>query len=277
MIRYKSRGALFGECWFDESPPPGCDVDLIAFRQRSAPVVGAHSTAFLTIVNDLTVAQDAILAAYGKNCRQKIARAEARDELVFELVSAPQPRLDEFCEFYDAFARQKSLRPVDREWLQGACDAGCLALTAASRRGEALVRHGYVVAGGTAWLQYTASFYRDKDSATRAMTARANRWLHWRSMLGFKAMGMARYDWGGLFEDESTAERAGINRFKKEFGGRPMRAYDCVVPLTLRGRLRLGLHRLAAGCRSMRDMASGIAAPLRQARPTPEVRPEQEN
>src|SRR5438105_10971423 len=147
MIRYKSRGALFGECWFDESPPSDCDVDLIAFRQRSTPIAGAHCTAFLTIANDLTVAPEAIFAAYGKNCRQKIARADARDELVFELVSHPRPRLGEFCEFYDAFARQKSLRPIDRQWLQGACDAGYLALTAASRHGETLVRHGYVVAG----------------------------------------------------------------------------------------------------------------------------------
>ena len=61
-------------------------------------------------------------------------------------------------------------------------------------------------------------------------------------MLGFKEMGMVRYDWGGLFEDESTPERAGINGFKRSFGGRIERTYNCLVPVTLRGRLYLPLR-----------------------------------
>jgi hypothetical protein len=61
-------------------------------------------------------------------------------------------------------------------------------------------------------------------------------------MLRFREMGIERYDWGGLFEDESVPERAGINQFKKEFGGKQVRTYDCTVPLTLRGRVWLSLR-----------------------------------
>ena len=53
---------------------------------------------------------------------------------------------------------------------------------------------------------------------------------------------MQCYDWGGMFEDESTAERAGINRFKRMFGGSPVRAYDCTVPANVRGRAFLALR-----------------------------------
>ena len=61
-------------------------------------------------------------------------------------------------------------------------------------------------------------------------------------MLRFKEMGMLRYDWGGLFEDESDSGRAGVNNFKKDFGGRQERTYDCTVPVTLKGRIYLPLH-----------------------------------
>jgi hypothetical protein len=68
-------------------------------------------------------------------------------------------------------------------------------------------------------------------------------------MLAFKAAGVLHYDWGGMFSDESTPERAGINRFKRTFGGAPVLAYECTVPVTLRGRLWLtvrgALHREA--------------------------------
>jgi len=72
----------------------------------------------------------------------------------------------------------------------------------------------------------------------------------------FKERGITRYDWGGLFEDESTPERSGINRFKKEFGGRPVRTYDCVVPVTLKGRLWLPLRGAWRSRTTLRDFVA---------------------
>jgi hypothetical protein len=115
-------------------------------------------------------------------------------------------------------------------------------LTSASRNGEALVWHAYVMCGEAARLQYSGSCFRTRESDYRALVGRANRWLHWKDMLRFRRMGMKRYDWGGLFEDESAPERAGINKFKKGFGGREERSYDCTVPVSLRGRLWLPLR-----------------------------------
>ena len=242
MIRFKGRGAVYLELWYEEELPRDPGVDIVLYRQRETPIAGATNTPFLSIVTDLSVTEDAIAENFGKDCRYKIRRAETKDALRMELILDPESRLDEFRAFYDAFARQKSLRPSDHHWLVGACKTRQLVLTSAFRNGEALVWHAYLITGQAAWLQYTGSCFRSKENDYRALVGRANRWLHWQEMLRFRAMGVRRYDWGGLFEDESLPENAGINRFKKDFGGQQVRTYDCTMPVTLRGRLWLTLR-----------------------------------
>ncbi|MGH8736440.1 MAG: GNAT family N-acetyltransferase [Burkholderiales bacterium] len=242
MIRLEGRAAVYGEVWFDEEPSRDSGVDIVLYRQRRSPVAHAKVTPFLTMITDLSVDEGALVGQFGKDCRYKVHRAETKDRLRMELSDDPRDTLEEFRAFYDAFANQKSVPPCDGKWLCAACKAGQLALTCASRDGETLVRHAYLLSGDTAWLQYTASCFRDRNNATRALIGRANRWLHWQDMLHFKQLGIRRYDWGGLFEDESEPGNAGINRFKKDFGGQPVRSYECVQPVTLKGRIYLPLR-----------------------------------
>lgn len=242
MIRLVGRGAVYGEVWYEEELPRDSGVDIVLYRQRKAPVTGAKVVPFLSMVTDLSVGVEAIASGFGKDCRYKIRRAEARDVLTMECITEPRARLDEFRAFYDGFAAEKSIWLSDGPWLSAVCDAGQLVLTSASRDGEALAWHAYLISGKTAWLQYTASFFRNSDGDRRALVGRANRWLHWREMLRFKEMGIERYDWGGLFEDESVLGNAGINKFKRDFGGQEVRTYDCTLPLTVRGRIWLALR-----------------------------------
>lgn len=242
MIRLHGRGAVYGEVWFEEEPPQDAGVDIVQYRFRDAPVANARMTPILTMVTDLDMDEEAIANRFGKDCRYKIRRADNKDGLRVEFTAKPEGWLEEFAEFFDAFARQKGHRPCDRPWLRAACEAGQLALSAASREGEALVWHAHVLCGETAGLQYTASHFRGQDNDVRALVGRANRWLHWKDMLQLKAMGIGRYDWGGLFEDDSTPERAGINRFKRDFGGREVRVYECAAPASVRGRVYLPLR-----------------------------------
>jgi lipid II:glycine glycyltransferase (peptidoglycan interpeptide bridge formation enzyme) len=242
MIRIKGSGAIYGDVWFDEDPPADPNVDILRYYCRHAPIAAARSVPFLSMVTDLGVEPEAIADTFSKDCRYKVRRADSKDGLKLDWILDPRERLQEFREFFDAFARQKSHEPCDQQWLQAACDAGQLVLTTASRDGEALVWHAYLISGKSAWLQYSGSCFRDKQNDYRALVGRANRWLHWKAMLHFKDAGMARYDWGGLFEDESTPERAGINAFKKSFGGHVDRTYQCTVPVTIKGRLYLPLR-----------------------------------
>jgi len=254
MIRIKGRGAVYGEVWYDEEPPRDPGVDILQYRRGAIPIADGPHTPFLSLVTDLAAGDDAIFDKFGKSCRYQIRRAESKDGLCMEFITEPESRLDEFGAFFDAFATQKSFAPCDRQWLVAACKARQLALSSASRNGEALVWHAHVLCGKTAGLYYSVSCFRNRDNDYRALVGRANRWLHWRDLLHFKHIGMQRYDWGGLFEDESTPEHAGINKFKKDFGGWQERTYHRSVPVTVTGRVWLPLRNAWRRRKSVREL-----------------------
>lgn len=242
MIRIKGKAVVYGEVWFDEEVPADPGVDVVVYRQRQQPVPGIRYTPFLTMISDLAVAEDAITEPFVNTCRYHIRRADSKDGLRAEFITEPESRLDEFCDYFDAFAKQKSIDPTSREWLEQARKAGQLVLTSASCQDAVLAWHAYFVSGNLSWLEHSASSFRDVGPEHRNLVGRANRWLHWRDMLGFKASGITRYDWGGMFQDESTPERAGINNFKRGFGGRLEHRYEYTLPVTTRGRIYLPLR-----------------------------------
>jgi hypothetical protein len=242
MIRIDGWGVKYGDVWCDEEPPRDPGVDILRYRCRRAPIEQARCTPFLSLVSDLHADADALVGAFGKDCRYKIRRADTKDGLRAEFIGEPADRLREFRAFFDSFARQVSHEPSDGPWLRAACESGQLVLTRASQGTEDLVWHAYLVSGRTAWLQYTGSCFRGRENEYRALVGRANRWLHWQDMLQFKQRGLRRYDWGGVFADASAPNRSGIDDFKRSFGGRDARTYDCTVPQTLRGRIYLPLR-----------------------------------
>jgi hypothetical protein len=107
------------------------------------------------------------------------------------------------------------------------------------RDGKPLVWHAYVTVGQKVSLLHSASHYRARSGEQRAIISRANRYLHWQDLLAFKRSGFQRFDWGGMFEDESDPACANINKFKREFGGELVRTYACTIPVTTRGRMFL--------------------------------------
>jgi hypothetical protein len=244
MIRIEGRAVTYGEVWFDEPIPPAPDVDILKIRLRPMPLERHACTLFLSLLSDLTADEQTLFAGFGGTNRYKIKRAQDRDRLAHCFITTPAADLDTFCAFYDAFAQQKGLMTSYRRGLWAACSAGRLILSSASRDGLTLVWHAYITDHKMATLLHTASHFRGLDTDRRALIARANRWLHWRDMLSLKALGHERLCWGGMFEDESKAEQASINNFKREFGGRLERSYDCTVPLTLKGRLCIPLLQL---------------------------------
>jgi len=242
MIRIEGRGAVYGEVWFNEEPPHDADIDIAIYRQRDNPVEGARNERFVSLKTALDVPENAIMSAFGRECRYQIRRADnVRDGLSHEFLRDPADRLAAFGDFYDA-CLGATVPPCDMQWLTAAHRAGQLALSAAVREGKRLVWHAYMVSGKTAHLMFSASSFRDHAGSMRALVGRANRWLHWRGMLQLRELGLTHYDWGGLFEYESSTGRVGINRFKEDFGGHRVCTYNCVLPLTLRGRIYLPLR-----------------------------------
>ena len=236
MIIIRGRLLTYGEIWFDEEPPGNPAVDVLLFRSRSKPIVGTPCTPFLSLFSDLSADEQAIVASFGRTNRYKINRADSKDGLEARYFADSRRQLDAFCRFYDGFAEQKSLERAYRRALEAAADAGQLVLTSALLQAQPLVWHAYIRSDDTAALLHSASQFRGKATADRAIVGRANRWLHWRDMLAFKTLGLKRYDWGGMFEDESVPEQASINKFKREFGGAPAQNYDCTLPVTIKGK-----------------------------------------
>jgi hypothetical protein len=243
VIRIEGRAVTFGEVWFDEEAAPRAAVDVLIHRQRPAAIQNRACSPFLTLVNDVTLPEEKLLAGFGRTLRYHINRAQ-RDEVRASVVAPASESLTAFSDFYDAFAKQKSLPPTYRRGLWAAAEAGQLVLTTASRAGEVLIWHAYIACQKRASLLYTASHFRRMEDAERALVSRANRWLHWQDMLTFKQQGFECYDWGGLFEDESSPERAGINRFKCDFGGRREMTWNCTFSVTAKGRLYLMVTHL---------------------------------
>jgi hypothetical protein len=242
MIRLQGRAVVYGEVWFEEQPPADAAVDILVHRRRQEPVARAHTSVHRTARTNLARSADDIISAFSHSCRYQIRRADARDDLRCEIFLEPTERLAEFIEFFDLFAQQKNIWLADRHWLARVAAEGQLVLSAALHAGRALVWHAHLRTCQTAMLAHSASLFRGLDEGSQALIGRANRWLHWQDMLRFKELGDTQYDWGGLFEDESAGDHAGINRFKASFNGAPMETYDCVVPLSWRGRVWLPIR-----------------------------------
>lgn len=235
MIRFEGRVFSYGEVWFDEAIPAAPDVDVLQIRQSPAPIAGHRCTPFLSVVSDLQIPKAEAFSMFASNTRNEIRRADRRDGLECRYSADRRAELHTFCDFYDEFARQKSIFPAYRRGLIAACEAGRLALTTASRDGEILVWHAYITSGRTTMMQHSASLFRGLDVEKRSLIARANRWLHWYDMLTFRALRYERYCFGGLFEDETQPEQRNINRFKRNFGGRDEHTFNCTIPVTLKG------------------------------------------
>jgi hypothetical protein len=243
MIRIAGRFACYGEVWFDEPVPSVPDVDVLSFRLRSAPLAGRACSTFLSLINDLSCDEAAILARFSNTNRYQVHRADTKDGLSAEFMTGCE-HLAAFSTFYDDFAGQKGLPCAYRRGLSALSDARHLVLTRASRDDFTIVWHAYVANGRTAALLHSASHFRTTRNIDTAIVGRANRWLHWQDLLYFKRRGLQQFDWGGLFEDESLPGQAGVNRFKRQFGGVPVRTYNCTVPLTAKGRLYLALRHV---------------------------------
>jgi hypothetical protein len=243
LILYTNKTLRYCEVWFDESPDTAADI--VMWRQRGEAMPGARCEPFHTLLVDLSLPQDALLAAIHKDSRYEIRRAEKSDGVVAEHYPQPAELLAAFQAFYNAFAQQKGLPLLDPLSLQRSCHAGHLVLSRIMREGEPILWHAYYCASNRARLLYSASLFRDLDSGQRNLIGRANRYLHWRDMLNFKAAGFHTYDLGGWSPPETgDAEKLRINQFKEEFGGQLAVEFNCVYPASFKGRVACAVKRL---------------------------------
>jgi hypothetical protein len=251
---FRRRGPVrIAEFWFNEGT--SCAADIARFLHVASCVASARCTPDYTLVIDLEADEDTLLTAMAPDARSKVRRA-ARDGAVANFWRNPDDKVvRQFSAFYDQFARQKNLPPVSGAALRALRQSGLLAISnVAAPSGEALVWHSYVWAGPRVRLLQSASLFRSfQSSAERNAIGRANRFLHYKDMLAFKAAGARLYDFGGWYPGGTDAELIRINRFKEEFGGNVELRYNCERGVTLLGKCALVVRRfvfsLAAGAK----------------------------
>jgi hypothetical protein len=176
----------------------------------------------------------------------KIRRARERDKIICECCDARDPAvINRFEQIYNAFAAMKRLPALNRPRFEGLAAAGVLDISVAKDpHGNVLLYHANYRDASRATQLELPSLYRTlAQSAARNFSGRANRYLTWSDILRYKEQGLKSFDFGG-WHPGSDPEMLNINDFKRGFGGRVVREYQCEQIVTLKGRLVLWAAKL---------------------------------
>jgi len=249
MIVFSRKTIRIAEIYFTDSLPSSMPhVDLIRYGGILAPIDEANWKRSDTIIIDLSRVEDVLLNEMDSGTRYEIRRAQGKDSLNYIVLDTPsRSEVDSFCDYYDNFAKSKSLGPVFRPRLYALTLSNNLMLSCmCDSEGNALVQHAHLVMPERAMLLYSASQFREiNDSAIRSLIGRANRLLHWRDIQTAKQRGIPIYDLCGVDVTNRTPETTRIASFKLGFGGNVVPSFSRTAPASIKGRLVNALLGLA--------------------------------
>jgi hypothetical protein len=245
MVMYRKHGLRMAELWLDAPivPPAGCD--LLVLHQYSRLPARAVGKPFSTLTINLLVPEEQLLEGLNRDTKYKVRRAASKD--LVECVHEPHAS-DEICHafhaFYEEFAVAKGLDRLSMDELLARARGGTLRFSRAIHAGTTIVWHVHAVGAHSASLLHSASLFRQMDdNEARAIIGRANRLLHWRDMLEFKAEGKGVYDFGGWYAGQDNADLLRINQFKEGFGGQRTDQVNAGLALSWRGWVYLKLRQ----------------------------------
>lgn len=245
---YYRKGLLrLVETWYQE-PQPQLDADIVRCMQVPVQVAGACCEPFNTLMIDLTAESGTILARMDKGTRYEVRRAEGRDAI--RRINLPARQLGDLRDFIAAYdsslvSRNRALR-LNLVKLGLLAEGGYLDVsTMIDQAVQVLTWHVHILAAPTVRLLYSVSLgSQTQDPEHRNRCGRANRLHHWLDMQQFKQAGYRKYDFGGFYAGADDAKKLQINKFKQGFGGEPVLTYNCLYPLTLKGRVALAAWRI---------------------------------
>jgi len=228
------------ESWFDDDPLSKAGHDIWISHQRSRPISRWSWHYRYTLLVDLGLSAEALLAGMNRTTAREVRKGETKDGFTCVFIPAPtEADLEAFAQAFDANPNTPEQPPMDRERMRELHRAGFLHFSEArSADGTVLVRHGVLChrRSGIAQPYYQVSSYHQVVDPAQANTiGRANRWLYYREFLYFKAEGYHTYDLNGWYTGVDDEKRLKINQFKEGFRGRIWCGYDCEVAISLRG------------------------------------------
>ena len=226
-ITYKIKGLTFNELWFASKVPLSTMSLFGLYCYRDSRVESKHS--FLkkeekyTLINDLSLDEEVIFQSFQSSLRTKIRKCNKIEGFTYEMNYESKAR---FLDFHTDFATAKSLphvsnRSMDKYgenlfYLSGYLD------------GKLTNMQVYLFdknAGVVRLLHSISSLHDETSSSVRGKIGWINRFLHWQTMVHFKALSFKTFDWGG-FNNGADEGFAGIDEFKATFGGEKVKLFD---------------------------------------------------
>lgn len=226
--------------WFNNSLECGCTLLRQMRIDEPSSLRTARNELSYTVISDLTVDKEDLLANARKTVRNEIRRAE-KDGLSLsffdsEKLSKHPEIVEEFESAYKKFAEQLQNETVKAAYQRKKIDqyilAKCLMITK-SKKDSLCVYHAYVYDENETVLIFSVSDFRD-DCVDKNFAGRANKFLHYKDMLLFKEMGLLRFDWGNISDPDNFN---GIDLFKLSFGGSIEKKYNILLGRNLIGKL----------------------------------------
>ena len=173
-----------------------------------------------TLEVDLSIEDDQIMKNMNEGTRYEVKRC-LKEKLKIENINEKRTFLD----FYNDFAKAKNLNKISLENMTFSPDLVIRGIK--NNDDQFLAIHVYVVDkfSNISRLLYSATS-TELFEDNKALIARANRLLHFKDMLYFKANGFKRYDLGGFAYNTENKSLRGINKFKSGFGGKMRKVYN---------------------------------------------------
>lgn len=217
--------------------------DMLQLPKNMAGFIGKAER--MTLISDLTVEKDIIQAAFRKNTRYEIRRAQKEgckaNFLGVDEIKQQDILIHKINQEHTKLFKKKGVRVKDEyDFMHAAAQKGMLIVSTAEVEDLGVcVYHVYVVGNQIARLLHSISVFRDTESNyERNAVGRANRYLHFEDMLYLKEIGYTTYDWGGYSDDEEVKS---ISDFKLSFGGEKRTVYTVFYATSLAGRLISGV------------------------------------
>ena len=198
-----------------------------------------------TLISDLSLSENDLLAVTTKTVRNEINRSKREDVgiSVYRGKEISDDLLNKFNIMYHAMYEEKGMQgyylPIKEQ--KEYATKGALIITTSEIEEKKVVYHSYITDGYHSRFLHSCSEFRVADNAMRNAIGRANKYLHWNDWLYLKQQGVVEYDWGGIASYEMPN---GIDRFKMSFGGQYVKYYNLFCDCSIAARVYAELQKI---------------------------------
>lgn len=228
-----------GEVYFsDEYLNKPQNVDVIIYNQATEFRKGCKK--FHTLHINLNKNEEKLFSDIRKTYRRDIRKAMEKDKLEVVICQNPtEEDIEEFCDFYNIFAKNKNLSKSSVMKLKSLKEKkGLMINFTQDKDGNKLCYSVNIIDGNRARGLYGASYFRmEIDKKQRNLIGRANKYLYWTEIKFLKEAGYKIYDLGGVTLDKKNEEMNNIDFFKIGFGGDVITEYNYCEAKNILGRL----------------------------------------